>query len=58
MICPEIPSGCLDGKVHRLGVRVYYEDTDLSGVVYHANYLRWLTWPCALPARRAWMTAS
>jgi len=22
-------------------VRVYYEDTDLSGVVYHANYLRW-----------------
>ena len=41
MICPEIPSGCLDGKVHRLGVRVYYEDTDLSGVVYHANYLRW-----------------
>lgn len=21
--------------------RVYYEDTDLSGVVYHANYLRW-----------------
>jgi acyl-CoA thioester hydrolase len=23
-------------------VRVYYEDTDLSGVVYHANYLRFL----------------
>lgn len=23
-------------------VRVYYEDTDLSGVAYHANYLRWL----------------
>jgi acyl-CoA thioester hydrolase len=22
-------------------VRVYYEDTDASGVVYHANYLRW-----------------
>jgi acyl-CoA thioester hydrolase len=22
-------------------VRVYFEDTDLSGVVYHANYLRW-----------------
>lgn len=22
-------------------VRVYYEDTDVSGVVYHANYLRW-----------------
>jgi acyl-CoA thioester hydrolase len=24
-----------------ISVRVYYEDTDLSGVVYHANYLRW-----------------
>ncbi|MEW6169080.1 MAG: tol-pal system-associated acyl-CoA thioesterase [Pseudomonadota bacterium] len=23
-------------------VRVYYEDTDASGVTYHANYLRWL----------------
>ena len=22
-------------------MRVYFEDTDLSGVVYHANYLRW-----------------
>ncbi len=22
-------------------MRVYYEDTDLSGVTYHANYLRW-----------------
>lgn len=22
-------------------VRAYFEDTDLSGVVYHANYLRW-----------------
>ena len=27
---------------HRFGVRVYYEDTDFSGVVYHANYLRFL----------------
>jgi acyl-CoA thioester hydrolase len=26
----------------RLGVRVYYEDTDFSGVVYHASYLRFL----------------
>ncbi|GHC92839.1 tol-pal system-associated acyl-CoA thioesterase [Novosphingobium pokkalii] len=41
MTGPDIPSGCLDGKVHRFAVRVYYEDTDLSGVVYHANYLRW-----------------
>lgn len=27
---------------HRLGVRVYYEDTDFSGFVYHASYLRFL----------------
>ncbi len=27
---------------HRLMIRVYYEDTDFSGVVYHANYLRFL----------------
>ena len=27
---------------HRFSVRVYYEDTDFSGVVYHANYLRYL----------------
>ena len=26
---------------HTLPVRVYYEDTDFSGVVYHANYLRY-----------------
>lgn len=38
---PEPVSGRFDGAVHRFAVRVYYEDTDLSGVVYHANYLRW-----------------
>ncbi|MGH6867467.1 MAG: tol-pal system-associated acyl-CoA thioesterase [Methylocella sp.] len=27
---------------HRLAIRVYYEDTDFSGVVYHASYLRFL----------------
>ena len=27
---------------HRWPVRVYYEDTDFSGFVYHANYLRFL----------------
>lgn len=26
---------------HRFEVQVYYEDTDFSGVVYHANYLRY-----------------
>jgi acyl-CoA thioester hydrolase len=32
----------LDGKTHVLPISVYYEDTDLSGVVYHANYLRYM----------------
>ena len=27
---------------HFLSVRVYYEDTDFSGVVYHASYLRFM----------------
>lgn len=30
-----------DGR-HRLPVRIYFEDTDLSGLVYHANYLRYM----------------
>ena len=34
--------GRFDGKMHILPIRVYYEDTDLSGVVYHANYLRYM----------------
>ena len=35
------PSGLFEGPLHLFPVRVYYEDTDLSGMVYHANYLRW-----------------
>jgi acyl-CoA thioester hydrolase len=35
-------SGELSGATHVLPVRVYYEDTDFSGVVYHASYLRFL----------------
>lgn len=27
---------------HRFTVRVYYEDTDLAGIVYYANYLRFI----------------
>ncbi|MEN9924398.1 YbgC/FadM family acyl-CoA thioesterase [Novosphingobium sp.] len=38
---PAFPSGQIDGPLHRFAVRAYFEDTDLSGVVYHANYLRW-----------------
>jgi acyl-CoA thioester hydrolase len=34
--------GRFEGKTHILPVRVYYEDTDVSGIVYHANYLRFL----------------
>jgi len=34
--------GRFDGKEHRFPVRVYFEDTDLTGVVYHANYLRYM----------------
>lgn len=33
--------GGMDGAVHRLPVRVYYEDTDAGGLVFHANYLRY-----------------
>ena len=39
----DLPSGGrIDGSEHRFPVRVYFEDTDLSGVVYHANYLRFM----------------
>lgn len=38
--------GQLDGEihdgVHRMSLRVYYEDTDFTGIVYHANYLRFV----------------
>jgi acyl-CoA thioester hydrolase len=33
-------SGRFEDGAHRLAVRVYYEDTDFTGMVYHANYLR------------------
>jgi acyl-CoA thioester hydrolase len=34
-------SGRLSGRHHTLAVRVYFEDTDFSGVAYHTSYLRW-----------------
>ena len=41
---PHSPS--LDGEIrdgcHVMAVRVYYEDTDFTGIVYHANYLRFM----------------
>jgi acyl-CoA thioester hydrolase len=33
-------AGRFADDVHVFPIRVYYEDTDASGVVYHANYLR------------------
>lgn len=41
MTLPNLPDGTLEGDTHLYAVRVYYEDTDLSGITYHANYLRW-----------------
>lgn len=42
----ELRRDSLDGEIrdgrHVLAVRVYYEDTDFTGVVYHASYLRFL----------------
>lgn len=35
-------SGALTPEGHRLAARVYYADTDFSGVVYHARYLEFL----------------
>jgi len=36
----------LDGEIrdgrHHMQIRVYYEDTDFSGIVYHASYLRFM----------------
>lgn len=36
------PLGYFEGREHRFPIRVFYEDTDFSGVVYYANYLRFL----------------
>jgi acyl-CoA thioester hydrolase len=42
----QVQTAHLDGTIHdgrhRMQVRVYYEDTDFSGIVYHANYLRFM----------------
>jgi acyl-CoA thioester hydrolase len=34
-------AGRIDGEQHILPVRVYFEDTDFSGMVYHGSYLHW-----------------
>jgi acyl-CoA thioester hydrolase len=34
-------AGRFEGRFHVLPVRIYYEDTDFTGLVYHANYARY-----------------
>lgn len=42
MASPDSPTaGRFEGREHILPVRIYYEDTDFSGLVYHANYVRY-----------------
>jgi acyl-CoA thioester hydrolase len=43
----------MDAAVFRWPVRVYYEDTDAAGVVYYANYLKFLE-----RARTEWLRAA
>jgi acyl-CoA thioester hydrolase len=38
---PDLQGRLVEGG-HVMAVRVYYEDTDFSGVVYHASYLRFM----------------
>ncbi len=42
----------MNNSAHDLQLRVYWEDTDASGVVYHANYLKW-----AERGRTEWLRA-
>ncbi|HYF60474.1 MAG TPA: YbgC/FadM family acyl-CoA thioesterase [Burkholderiaceae bacterium] len=51
-----------DARSFSVRVRVYYEDTDAGGIVYHANYLRWMErarteWLRSLGARHAELAA-
>ena len=35
-------SGGFRGNTHYFALRVYFEDTDVAGIVYYANYLRFM----------------
>lgn len=51
---PRIESGAGSaGRPFSINVRIYYEDTDVAGVVYYANYLRYLE-----RARTEWLRAA
>lgn len=45
-------AGTTAGQPFRFAIRVYYEDTDAAGVVYYANYLRFME-----RARTEWLDA-
>jgi acyl-CoA thioester hydrolase len=34
--------GAFVGRTHHFALRVYFEDTDVAGIVYYANYLRFM----------------
>ena len=43
MTAAETPvSGRIEAGIHRFFIRVYYEDTDAAGIVYYANYLKFV----------------
>ncbi len=35
-------AGAFVGRTHHFALRVYFEDTDVAGIVYYANYLRFM----------------
>ena len=35
-------AGAWEGATHRFALRVYFEDTDAAGIVYYANYLKYM----------------
>jgi acyl-CoA thioester hydrolase len=39
---PRPAEGVFRGKTHVFPLRVYFEDTDVAGIVYYANYLRFM----------------
>jgi acyl-CoA thioester hydrolase len=39
---PKPADGVMRGATHRFPLRVYFEDTDVAGIVYYANYLRFI----------------
>jgi acyl-CoA thioester hydrolase len=51
-LTPSVASGEADSPF-QIDVRIYYEDTDVGGVVYYANYLRYLE-----RARTDWLRAA